>query len=192
MSYPTFYHIYKRQVDIFPKQNVSIEYEINKIPSWLAFLNINTSAYCGRISESAELKYDILVSNGGNSQDPRSTRTLRNLDCGYATPSTRRSLIFHRGREMCCMVDGGFTCATRAHRGVIPSPLKIPAPVKVCDDATWTTRWNLWCAKCRISLERGRIREIDSIEVVSTGFIPGRTCVCVQCFNSPIIAFNQT
>lgn len=49
-------------------------------------------------------------------------------------------------------------------------------------DATWTTRWNLWCAKCRISV--GRIREIDSLRSgLFQRFIPGRTVsTCVRTF----------
>lgn len=126
----------------------------------------------------------------GNSQDPRSMRTLRNLDCGCATPYTRRSLIFHRGREMCCIVDGGFTWRVRR---VIPSPLKIPVPVKVCGPTQLGRRDGISGVRNAEFRSGGSVKLIRSDRGCFNGLSPVERFqrVCVR-FNSPIIAFNQT
>lgn len=93
----------------------------------------------------------------GNSQDPRSSasmRTLGNLDCGYATrcpyapPSPPPSLP--RSSIRCCIVrcNRGVRARARA-RGRASSPFKIPVSGESMRSDATLAGWNLRCAKSR-------------------------------------------
>lgn len=111
----------------------------------------------------------------GNSQDPRSSasmRTLGNLDCGYATrcpyapPSPPPSLP--RSSIRCCIVrcNRGVRARARA-RGWASSPFKIPVSGESMRSDATLAGWNLRCAKSRDRISAfqrgGGIREIDSL-----------------------------